>query len=55
MGARREVMVCCGAIDTPKLLMLSGVGRASTCASTVDVVVDSPGVGANLQDHPEGT
>jgi choline dehydrogenase len=53
--ARREVVVSCGSIDTPKLLMLSGIGPAEHLRETgVDVLVDSPGVGENLQDHPEG-
>ncbi|MFI5959847.1 GMC family oxidoreductase [Cryptosporangium sp. NPDC051539] len=55
VGARREVIVSCGAIDTPKLLMLSGIGPAGHLREVgVDVVVDSPGVGANLDDHVEG-
>ncbi|WP_432013251.1 GMC family oxidoreductase [Streptomyces cucumeris] len=53
--ARREVIVSCGAIDSPKLLMLSGIGPADHLHETgIDVVVDAPGVGENLQDHPEG-
>ncbi|MEU6051840.1 GMC family oxidoreductase N-terminal domain-containing protein [Streptomyces xanthochromogenes] len=53
--ARRETIVSCGAIDTPKLLMLSGIGPAEHLREVgVDVVLDSPGVGENLQDHPEG-
>jgi choline dehydrogenase-like flavoprotein len=53
--ARREVIVSSGAIDTPKLLMLSGIGPASHPREVgVEVLVDSPGVGSNLQDHPEG-
>ncbi|MFJ6609209.1 GMC family oxidoreductase [Streptomyces sp. NPDC091289] len=53
--ARREVIVSCGAIDSPKLLMLSGIGPAGHLRDTgVDVRVDSPGVGSHLQDHPEG-
>lgn len=53
--ARREVVVACGAIDSPKLLMLSGIGPAEHLREVgVDVRVDSPGVGSNLQDHPEG-
>ncbi|MCO1582372.1 GMC family oxidoreductase N-terminal domain-containing protein [Crossiella sp. SN42] len=53
--ARREVVVSCGSIDTPKLLMLSGIGPAQHLRQHgIDVVVDSPGVGENLQDHPEG-
>ncbi|MFG2721701.1 GMC family oxidoreductase [Streptomyces sp. NPDC048416] len=53
--ARRETIVSCGAIDTPKLLMLSGIGPAAHLRDVgVDVVLDAPGVGENLQDHPEG-
>ncbi|MFG1924922.1 GMC family oxidoreductase [Cryptosporangium sp. NPDC048952] len=54
-SARREVIISCGAIDTPKLLMLSGIGPAGHLREVgVDVLVDSPGVGANLDDHVEG-
>jgi choline oxidase len=53
--ARREVVLSAGAIDSPKLLMLSGVGPADHLRDVgIDVVVDSPGVGSHLQDHPEG-
>lgn len=53
--AGREVVVSAGAIETPKLLMLSGIGPAEHLRSVgVDVLVDSPGVGSHLQDHPEG-
>lgn len=53
--ARREVVGSCGAIDTPKLLMLSGIGPAEHLREVgVDVLLDAPGVGENLQDHPEG-
>ncbi|WP_347955000.1 GMC family oxidoreductase [Gordonia aichiensis] len=53
--AARELVLSAGAIDTPKLLMLSGVGPAEHLAGRgVDVLLDSPGVGSNLQDHPEG-
>ena len=55
IAARREVIVCCGAIDTPRLLMLSGVGHAEKLRPLgIEVVADSPGVGENLCDHPEG-
>lgn len=50
--ARREVVLSGGAVNTPQLLMLSGVGPAEHLAEHgIDVVVDAPGVGANLQDH----
>jgi choline dehydrogenase-like flavoprotein len=53
--AGREVVVCCGAIDSPKLLQLSGIGpREVLDAAGVPVVVDLPGVGENLMDHAEG-
>ncbi len=53
--ARREVIVTAGAIDTPKLLMLSGIGPAAHLREVgVPVRVDSPGVGENLDDHVEG-
>ncbi|MFC8126550.1 GMC family oxidoreductase [Streptomyces sp. NPDC057302] len=55
VSARREVIVSCGAIDSPKLLMLSGIGPAAHLRECgVDVLADSPGVGEHLQDHPEG-
>jgi choline oxidase len=53
--ARREVVLSAGAIDTPKLLMLSGIGQAGHLREFgIDVLVDAPGVGANLDDHVEG-
>jgi choline dehydrogenase-like flavoprotein len=53
--ARREVVVCAGAIDSPRLLQLSGIGPAAVLAAAgVDVRVDLPGVGENLMDHAEG-
>jgi choline dehydrogenase len=51
--ANAEVILCGGAINSPQLLMLSGVGPADHLTSVgVDVAVDSPGVGSNLSDHP---
>ncbi|HEV2992079.1 MAG TPA: choline dehydrogenase [Candidatus Angelobacter sp.] len=51
--ADREVILSAGAIGSPQLLMLSGVGPASQLRKfDVPVVCDLPGVGENLQDHP---
>ena len=50
--AEREVAVCCGAFETPKLLMLSGLGPAQQLtAHDIPVVQDLSGVGGNLHDH----
>ena len=50
--ADREVLVTAGAIGSPKLLMLSGIGPADELrALEISVVHDLPGVGSNLQDH----
>ncbi|MEZ5285010.1 MAG: GMC family oxidoreductase N-terminal domain-containing protein [Vicinamibacterales bacterium] len=50
--ATREVILCGGVIDSPKLLMLSGIGPADHLrAHGIPVVADVPGVGGNLQDH----
>ncbi|GAA0830900.1 choline dehydrogenase [Streptosporangium amethystogenes subsp. fukuiense] len=49
-----EVILCGGAINSPQLLQLSGVGDAAELGALgVDVVCDLPGVGENLQDHLE--
>lgn len=51
--AESEVILCAGAIGSPHLLMLSGVGPAAHLREHgIPVAVDSPGVGANLSDHP---
>lgn len=50
--AAREVILCGGAVNSPHLLQISGIGPAEHLQSIgVDVVHDLPGVGANLQDH----
>jgi choline dehydrogenase-like flavoprotein len=55
LRATREVLVCCGAIDSPRLLQLSGIGPRQVLETAgVPVVVDLPGVGENLMDHAEG-
>lgn len=55
LTARREVVVCAGAIDSPRLLQLSGIGPADVLSGAgVDVRVELPGVGGNLMDHAEG-
>ncbi|MFP1631634.1 choline dehydrogenase [Zhengella sp. ZM62] len=52
--ARREVILAASAINSPKLLMLSGIGPAEQLrANGIEVIADRPGVGANLQDHLE--
>jgi choline dehydrogenase len=53
--AAREVILCGGAVNSPQLLMLSGVGRADDLARAgVTPLHDLPGVGENLQDHLHG-
>lgn len=48
-----EVILTAGCVGTPQLLMLSGIGPADHLRShDIDVVVESPGVGANFHDHP---
>jgi choline dehydrogenase len=52
VSAEQEIVLAAGAINSPKLLMLSGVGPAGHLASHgIDVRVDLPGVGQNLHDH----
>jgi choline dehydrogenase len=52
LHAKNGIVLSAGAINTPRLLMLSGIGPAAHLkARGVDVLCDRPGVGANLQDH----
>ena len=51
--AEREVLLCAGALNTPQILMLSGIGPGGDLGRAgVRVRHDLPGVGRNLQDHP---
>ncbi|MEV7995202.1 GMC oxidoreductase, partial [Streptomyces sp. NPDC086077] len=52
--ARNEVVLCAGAVDSPRLLLHSGIGpKADLQALGIPVALDLPGVGENLLDHPE--
>lgn len=52
--ARREVIIAASSINSPKILMLSGIGPAKHLAEHgIAVIADRPGVGQNLQDHME--
>jgi choline dehydrogenase len=54
LRARREVILAASSINSPKLLMLSGIGPAEHLKEHgIDVIADRPGVGGNLQDHLE--
>eukprot|EP00941_MAST-03F_sp_MAST-3F-sp1_P000426 g426.t1 len=50
-----EVILCCGALQTPQVLMLSGIGKREHLEELgIDCIADVPSVGQNLQDHPSG-
>ncbi len=52
LKANREIILCGGAINSPQLLQLSGIGPGQLLQDNgIDVIVDSPDVGGNLQDH----
>ena len=54
LTAKKETILCAGAVDTPRLLLLSGIGPSEQLNSlSIPVVSDIKGVGSNLQDHPE--
>ncbi|KAH7011221.1 hypothetical protein EDB80DRAFT_608906 [Ilyonectria destructans] len=54
INAKVDLVLCAGAIDTPRLMMLSGLGPRDHLQSLgIPVVQDLPGVGENLMDHPE--
>jgi choline dehydrogenase len=51
-SANREVILCAGAVNSPQLLQLSGIGPASTLSALgITPLVDNPSVGGHLQDH----
>jgi choline dehydrogenase-like flavoprotein len=52
VASRGEILLCAGALESPKLLQLSGVGPSAVLAPLgIDTIVDSPDVGRNLRDH----
>lgn len=54
--ADREVLICAGAVQSPQILKLSGLGPAAELRKhSIDVVQDMPGIGENLQDHLDVT
>jgi choline dehydrogenase-like flavoprotein len=54
VNARAETILCAGAVDTPRLMLHSGLGPAQQLRDlSIPVVKDIPGVGENLLDHPE--
>ncbi|OFA31015.1 GMC family oxidoreductase [Glaciecola punicea] len=56
LSANKEVLLCAGAINSPQLLLQSGIGPKEELERVgIKLVLDLPGVGKNLQDHLDGT
>jgi choline dehydrogenase len=56
VAVEREVVLCAGAVESAKLLMLSGIGPAAQLRRHgIEVLLDQPAVGRNFQDHPNVT
>lgn len=54
LTARREIILCAGTFGSPQLLMASGIGPGAHLREQgIDLVVDAPAVGQNLQEHPD--
>lgn len=54
LKAKKETILCAGAVDTPRLMLLSGLGPKRELEDLhIPVIKDIPGVGENLMDHPE--
>ena len=52
--SKKEVILCAGAVGSPHILMLSGIGPKDHLKSMgINLIADMPGVGQNLQDHPD--
>ena len=52
--SKKEVILCAGAVGSPHILMLSGIGPKDHLQSMgINLIADMPGVGQNLQDHPD--
>jgi choline dehydrogenase-like flavoprotein len=53
VSAKREIILSAGVFQSPQLLELSGIGNATLLKSLgISALIDLPGVGENLQDHP---
>lgn len=54
VSPREETILCAGAVDTPRLLLLSGIGPCAQLSNLgIPLIHDVPGIGYNLLDHPE--